>query len=148
MSSMYRVLGRPGSIRVSFRPADQVGIFSEPCRSYLFFGHVLSLHSQVFGDWWGFVHLLDLMVVQLSPLPVVFDRSIDPSKNFTFENFRDVKRNRNKFPQFFVYEKCSECYNWAKCGFVNFNFCVRCDVLRPEDVVQPVETTVPFQDSL
>ncbi len=32
--------------------------------------------------------------------------------------------------------------------FVDFNFCVCCDVSRSKDVVQPVETSVPFQDSL
>jgi hypothetical protein len=32
--------------------------------------------------------------------------------------------------------------------FVEFDFCVCCDVARSKDVVQPVKTSVPFQDSL
>jgi hypothetical protein len=43
------------------------------------------------------VNLFDLVVVQLSPLPVVVDWSIDSSQNFTFEDFQFFFSQRASF---------------------------------------------------
>ncbi len=61
-------------------------------------------------------------------------------QSFPLGSISSLRRQRASFQ--------AKCYNRAKCGFVDFYFCVGCDISRSKDVVQPVKTSVSFQDSL